>query len=121
MFLDLLTSYGTQILWPFSTTPYSLNAIFIIDPFYTIPFVVLFLAALFAKKIRKTIRLSVTGLLISSAYLILSFGIKIYMNHVFANAAENQGIVYTQSVTSPEPLQILLRKGMLVNSGTIYQ
>ncbi|MFB6271748.1 MAG: metal-dependent hydrolase, partial [Salinibacter sp.] len=35
--LDCLTTYGTQIFWPFSTYPVIYGTIFIIDPLYTIP------------------------------------------------------------------------------------
>jgi membrane-bound metal-dependent hydrolase YbcI (DUF457 family) len=33
--MDYLTSYGTQILWPFDTRRYTADAVFIIDYFYT--------------------------------------------------------------------------------------
>ncbi|HOL47033.1 MAG TPA: metal-dependent hydrolase [bacterium] len=47
IFLDLITSYGTQILLPFSNKRFSLNLVFIIDFLYTLPllfFLLLFLA-----------------------------------------------------------------------------
>ncbi len=33
--MDYLTSYGTQVLWPFTTGKYTADAVFIIDYFYT--------------------------------------------------------------------------------------
>jgi hypothetical protein len=33
--VDYLTSYGTQVLWPFDTRRYTADAVFIIDYFYT--------------------------------------------------------------------------------------
>lgn len=38
LFLDLITSYGTQIFFPFSTHRYGLNLVFIIDPLFTLLF-----------------------------------------------------------------------------------
>ncbi|WP_243545823.1 metal-dependent hydrolase [Pseudodesulfovibrio tunisiensis] len=35
IWLDLITSYGTQLLAPFSTQRFTLDGVFIIDPFYT--------------------------------------------------------------------------------------
>jgi inner membrane protein len=35
--LDLLTIYGTQIFWPFDTTPMAIPVLFIIDPLFTLP------------------------------------------------------------------------------------
>ena len=44
--LDVFTSYGTQLLAPFSTTRYAFDAISIVDPVYTLPLVVCLLTAL---------------------------------------------------------------------------
>ncbi len=38
--LDAATSYGTQLLWPFDTTRYSLSVISIVDPLFTVPIAV---------------------------------------------------------------------------------
>jgi inner membrane protein len=46
---DLITSYGTQIFQPFSNERYSLDLMFIIDPFFTIPLGLLLLWAKLGK------------------------------------------------------------------------
>ncbi len=40
-FLDACTSYGTQLLWPFSTERFAWNTISIVDPLFTVPLIVL--------------------------------------------------------------------------------
>ena len=40
-FLDACTSYGTQLLWPFSTERFAWNTISIVDPLFTIPLLAL--------------------------------------------------------------------------------
>jgi inner membrane protein len=40
--LDLCTSYGTVLLWPVSRTRYALDAVAIVDPFYTAPLLAVF-------------------------------------------------------------------------------
>ena len=50
--LDLLTIYGTQIFWPFDTTPMALPVLFIIDPLFTLPVLSGVLAALVLKRNR---------------------------------------------------------------------
>jgi inner membrane protein len=40
-FLDACTSYGTQLLWPFSTERFAWNTISIIDPLFTLPLLAL--------------------------------------------------------------------------------
>jgi inner membrane protein len=48
--LDLLTIYGTQIFWPFDTTPMAIPVLFIIDPLFTLPILSGVLAALVLKE-----------------------------------------------------------------------
>jgi inner membrane protein len=48
--LDLLTVYGTQVLWPFDTTPRAWPVLFIIDPLFTLPIVVGVSAAWFLSR-----------------------------------------------------------------------
>lgn len=44
--LDACTSYGTQLLWPFSNERFAWNTISIVDPLFTIPLLILVIAAL---------------------------------------------------------------------------
>ncbi len=48
-FLDACTSYGTQLLWPFSDMRVAWGNISIVDPLFTIPLVFLVIAASFSK------------------------------------------------------------------------
>ncbi|ANP76394.1 metal-dependent hydrolase [Vibrio crassostreae 9CS106] len=43
--LDACTTYGTQLLWPFTNARFSWNTISIIDPVYTLPILVLLVFA----------------------------------------------------------------------------
>ena len=44
--LDACTSYGTQLLWPFSTERFAWNTISIVDPLFTLPLLALVVIAL---------------------------------------------------------------------------
>jgi inner membrane protein len=48
--LDACTSYGTQLLWPFSSERISWNNISIIDPFFTIPILIFLFLSLIKRK-----------------------------------------------------------------------
>jgi inner membrane protein len=48
--LDLFTSYGTQLLAPFSDKRFALDAIPIVDPVYSVPLLVALLVALVARR-----------------------------------------------------------------------
>lgn len=48
--IDLFTAYGTQLLAPFSTARFAINAMPIIDPVYTLPLLLVFLFALVTRR-----------------------------------------------------------------------
>lgn len=50
--LDACTSYGTQLLWPFSDERFAWNTVSIIDPMFTVPVVVFIALSVFRKKHR---------------------------------------------------------------------
>ena len=106
--LDVFTSWGTQLFWPFKTR-LALNSIFVIDPLYTLPFLILTVMVLFYKrqsKIRS--RLNTIGLLISTLYLLLTLVIKYVVEKRFESALQDQNIAYTQISTRPSPLNTIL-------------
>ena len=107
--LDCFTTYGTQILQPFSDYRLILGTIFIIDPLYTLP---LLFGLLFAFRFRRNIRLrrfaNGLGLGLSSAYLLFTLGNKLYVDSIFATALHEQGLEYRRMFTSPTALNNLL-------------
>ena len=106
--LDAFTSWGTQILWPLKTR-FALNSIFVIDPLYTVPFLVFTIMVLFYKRQSKTRRrLNTTGLLISTTYLLATLVIKNIIEQRFEQALKDQNIAYTQISTRPSPLNTIL-------------
>ncbi len=50
--LDACTSYGTQLLWPFSRERFAWNTVSIIDPLFTLPVLILVLLAAYRKNAR---------------------------------------------------------------------
>lgn len=65
--LDIFTSYGTQLFWPFSNMRVSSFAVSVIDPFYTIPLLIVLLAS-YAKPLQLH-NLSRVMLVITTGYL----------------------------------------------------
>lgn len=74
--LDMFTNYGTQFLWPFEAR-ITFNSVFVIDPLYTVPFMVLLILAMrLDRNSAKRRRLNRIGLIYSTAYLFLGLLIK---------------------------------------------
>lgn len=121
IFIDVCTSYGTQVLQPFSNYSLSLNSIFIIDPFYTLPLMTGILTALFLRRDSAKRRWANSlGLVVSSLYLLAGFGIKAHVNAVFEQNFVARGMQPQQYMTTPAPFSIFLWTGYAEEDDTLY-
>jgi len=106
--LDAHTTWGTQLFWPFDIR-LAYNNIFVIDPLYTLPFLIFLVVALLRKRNdpkRRTF--NNLGLWVSSVYLVLTLVLKGITYLKFENALEEQRIAYTEIETKPAPLNAIL-------------
>ncbi|GJQ62582.1 MAG: membrane protein [Melioribacteraceae bacterium] len=120
--LDSFTNYGTQIFNPFSDFRVSWNTIFVIDPFYTLPFLGLVVALMFFKKgSTRRLRLNYFALGISSFYLMFTVVNKQYINSVFESAAKSNNIEYSRYMSAPTPFNNFLWRGLFEAEDGYYE
>ena len=106
--LDAFTTWGTQLFWPFETR-LAFQSVFVIDPLYTIPFIILLVLAMLQKRTTVARRKYVSlGLVISSSYLVLTLLLKGIAFRKFENALEIENVSYRQMNTRPAPLNTIL-------------
>lgn len=106
--LDAHTTWGTQLFWPFDIRLAYKN-IFVIDPLYTLPFLIFLVVALLRKRNdAKRRTFNNLGLWVSSVYLVLTLVLKGITYLKFENALEEQRIAYTEIETKPAPLNAIL-------------
>jgi len=105
--LDLFTSWGTQIFWPL---PYriALKTIFVVDPLYTLPLLVCLIIAWRKKAFPLRRKYVLRGLYISSLYLLLTCGLKLYAVNRFENALHEQHIAYKKLIVKPTAFNCIL-------------
>ncbi|SHF93085.1 inner membrane protein [Fodinibius roseus] len=121
VFIDVCTTYGTQILQPFSNRLFSLDTIFIIDPFYTLPLMIGVLTALFIQRESPVRRwANYTGIAVSTLYMLAGLGIKSHINAVFERNFEAKNITPEQYMTTPTPFNIFLWTGYAEQGDTLY-
>jgi inner membrane protein len=119
--LDCLTTYGTQIFWPFSQYPVIYGAIFIIDPLYTIPLAAGLLASFRWGAGAKARRwANYAGLALSSAYLLLTVVNKQYIDHVFAQNLARKQPTAERFLTTPTPFNNVLWRGIAETGDGFY-
>lgn len=105
--LDAFTSWGTQILWPLPER-FALKTIFVIDPLYSIPLLIS-LIDVFRTRVDLLRRKYVfRGLFISSAYLLLTCGIKLFALQKFENALQKQNLSYSEIIVKPTAFNTVL-------------
>ena len=106
--LDAYTTWGTQLFWPFESR-LAFKTIFVVDPLYTIPFLIFLILVLFQKRTSKKRRFyNQTALLVSSAYLGVTVLLKWCAYQKFEQALTAQGIAFEQLDTRPSPLNTVL-------------
>ena len=92
--LDAQTTWGTQLFWPFEWRV-AVENIFIIDPIYTLPFLTFLILTAFQDRLSKKRKLyNSLGLIISSAYLLLTLSFKGIAHYKIAKALEENNIEY---------------------------
>ncbi|WP_067149285.1 metal-dependent hydrolase [Pseudotamlana agarivorans] len=106
--LDAFTTWGTQLFWPIDY-PLAFKSIFVIDPLYTLPFIIFLILTMFQKRVSRKRRLyNNYGLMVSSAYLVITVPLKGWAYTKFEKDLTTQNILYTQIDTRPTPLNTIL-------------
>lgn len=106
--LDAHTSWGTQLFWPL---PYKVayNNIFVVDPLYTVPFLVFLILAMTKPRTSNIRRkLNWWGIGISSSYMVLTIIFKLIAVQAFETNLQKQHISYSKCTVRPAPLTSLL-------------
>ena len=100
--LDSFTPYGTQLFSPFTDYRLAFNTISVVDPLYTIPFLLCIIVAMFfdRKRTRRNAWIK-AGIYISSAYLGCTIITKIYVDSIFKKSFDQAHISYKRFATQP--------------------
>lgn len=117
-FLDVITSYGTQIFQPFSDARVSFPVVYIIDPFFTGLLVLLSLVTFFAKKRRK--QLALAGLALILAYPAANLGAREYVAASFVKGLQDAGVRFDRVRVIPAAFAPLAWKAV-VEDGETYR
>ncbi|HBI02092.1 MAG TPA: metal-dependent hydrolase [Flavobacterium sp.] len=106
--LDLFTTWGTQLFWPLENR-FSLQSIFVIDPLYTLPFLLFLIFSIKKKKDDpKRMFWNRTGLIVSTSYLFLTLIVQSIVLQKFEKQLEQNKISYKEIVVKPSPFNIIL-------------
>ncbi|NQW01956.1 MAG: metal-dependent hydrolase [Rhodospirillales bacterium] len=106
--LDALTIYGTQLFWPVWKQPVGLGSVFIIDPLYTLPLLVITVWALVQGNWSTRFgRGLVAALLISTGYLGWGIAAQAWVLDQGNRELARLGIVADRVIATPVPFSSL--------------
>ncbi|MCF8275477.1 MAG: metal-dependent hydrolase [Flavobacteriales bacterium] len=117
--LDCLTTYGTQLFLPFSDHRVSIASVFVVDLFYTVPFLLSVIALLFIKRTSGWRRkVNYFGVALSSTYLIAGLVNKLIVAEVFENDLLSESQKPKLVFVGTTPLNIILWYGVAETDST---
>ncbi|MEW5772544.1 MAG: metal-dependent hydrolase [Thermodesulfobacteriota bacterium] len=117
VFLDLCTTYGTLALWPLSDARLYLPALFIVDPFLTLPLLTL-LALTFLRK-EKRRALAVLGLALCLAYPLANLGVRAAVTAELEHRLAASGVAFRKVELIPDLLAPLWWKAVVDQGDTL--
>ena len=107
--LDCFTAYGTQLFSPFSDFRVAFNTISVVDPLYTLPFLIsLILLMFFNRQSNLRAVFLKIGFVVSSCYILLTIINKCYVNYIFKQSLEHSNIDYLRFRSQPTILNNVL-------------
>ncbi len=106
--LDAMTVYGTQLALPFSSHPFAVGSVFIIDPLYTLPLLAGVGWALAGGGGGREMAANAAGLVLSTAYLAWGVAAQREVEQVARASLATQGIQAEQVLVTPTPFNSLL-------------
>lgn len=116
--LDAMTTYGTQLIWPFEGY-FELRNVFIIDPLYTLPLLLAIGVALFSKS--RGGRWCQSVVLISTLYLGWGYASQqMVASRVEQNLAA-QNLPNQQVLITPTPFNTFLWRVVVMDDGQYYE
>lgn len=114
--LDSCTSYGTQLLWPFSDSRFAWNNVAVVDPAFTLPLLTLVIAGAW----RRSRLLPLVGLGWAVAYLLLGAVQEHRARDAAAQLAASRGHEPERLTIKPSFANLLLFKSLYAHDGHYY-
>lgn len=114
--LDACTSYGTLLLWPFSSNRIAWNNVSVIDPLFTLPVLLFVILAV----IKRNRIFSVIALVYALLYLGLGLALQYKASNTVIQLAQLRGHFVTELVLKPSFGNLVLWKSIYLHDGNYY-
>ncbi|MBO6787968.1 MAG: metal-dependent hydrolase [Rhodospirillales bacterium] len=123
--IDAMTVYGTRLFWPLYEGPVGVGSIFIIDPLYTLPLLLVTLWAILLNPVSSRFRGWLTGaLVVSTLYMLGTAGLQQIANARAATWLAARGIEADRTLSIPTPFNTLYWRTIVIDGSrylNVYQ
>jgi len=114
--IDAMTIYGTRLLYPLIDTPFGVGSIFIIDPLYSLPLVLIVLWGLASSAYTQHLaKWAKRALMVSTAYILASIPLQQMAEAKAVRILENRGISPERILTVAAPFTTLYFKTIAID------
>lgn len=118
--LDCHTTWGTQLFWPLDLR-IAFKNIFVVDPLYTVPFIVFLAMAMRLKRDNpKRSLYNWIGIGVSSFYMVITIFFKLYADKAFEKSFEKQGLEIIDYDSKPTPFNSILWTANAQSDSSFY-
>ncbi len=119
--LDCCTTYGTQLFLPFTNYLVGFNNIAVVDPFWTLPFMLILIVCMFMRRENpKRIKWAYASVAYSLFYMGYTLVNKYNVHQHFAEELKRNNIETTALYTSPSMFNNWLWSGIAATNDSIY-
>ncbi len=119
--LDAMTVYGTRLFWPIWPEPVGIGSVFIIDPLYTLPLLMVVIWALVAGgPSPRLMRVTGGALVLSTVYLAWSIAAQTMAISRGEQALQKAGVDFDAMMATPTPFNTLFWRIIAVNGEQYY-
>ena len=119
--LDCCTTYGTQLLLPFTDYLVGFNNITVVDPLWTLPFMFILMVALFLKRDNPArLRWALAACTYAGLYMLVTFFNKYTVHRHFEGQLKAKNMSYHTLKTTPTMFNNILWSGIAVAQDSIY-
>ncbi|MDO7172586.1 metal-dependent hydrolase [Mariniflexile sp. AS56] len=119
--LDCFTPYGTQLFAPFSNYRVAFNNIAVVDPFYTLPFLVCMIVLMFFNRTHLKRRFWLKlGIGMSSFYMLITVVNKLYIDTIFKKSMAESQLKMNRFSTQASIFNTILWYGIAESETSYY-
>lgn len=114
--IDAMTIYGTRLLYPIIDTPFGVGSIFIIDPLYTLPLVLIVFWGLASSMYTPQLATwAKRALVVSTAYMLISIPLQQMAEAKATRVLQDRGISPERILTVAAPFTTLYFKTVAID------